>query len=266
MPQEYYIRQPDQEEGRGPFTVEKLISLVDADQVDQDTLIYDNEAEQWVALTSNEELKNAVFPVKETLVLKPKSEADMDLLNLGEDKLPAVTVQDMLAAAEGTTEETAHARKKEKWENMAAELSRPVFASIMLLSAFMFVYPSWQIVQKIINEGNYLLLIQRPMVILGAADLFFAIAVFLGVTEVYQMIRFRVMIGMGYFGFIHWAAWQAGGDQNSLILLISVIGMSIGIYICTITLRFFLMLTAAVVAIAGICVYAWLQVLAPLFQ
>ncbi len=189
----------------------------------------------------------------------------MDLLNLGEDKIPEITVHDMLAAAEGTTEETSHARKKEKWEAKAAELSRPVLASIMLLSGFTFVYPSWQIVQEIINDENYLLILQRPMLILGAADLFFAISVFLGVTEVYQMIRFRFMLGMGYFGFIHWAAWQAGGDQTSLYLLVSVIVLSIGVYICTITLRFFLMVFSAIVAIAGICAFAWFQVIAPLF-
>lgn len=266
MPQQYYIRQPDTEERRGPFTVEKLISLVDADQVTKETLIYNDETQQWTALILNEELKNAVFPEKETLVLKPKSADEMDLLNLGEDKIPEITVHDMLAAAEGTTEETAHLKKKEKWEAKAAELSRPVLASIMLLSAFTFVYPSWQIVQEIINEQNYLLILQKPMVILGAADLFFAISVFLGVTEVYQIIRFRFMLGMGYFGFIYWAAWQAGGDLTSLYLMVSVIASSIGVYICTITLRFFLMLISAVVALAGICAYAWFQVVAPLFQ
>ena len=266
MPDEYNIRQPEDEESRGPFTLEKLISLVDADQVTPDTLVYDNETEQWTAISDNPELKNAIFPVKETLVLKPKSEDDMDLLNLGESEIPEISVHDMLSAAEGTSEETSHLKAKAKWESRAAELSRPILASIMFLSAFTFCYPSWQIVQKVIEDKNYMLILQNPLVIVGAADLFFAICVFLAVTEIYQVIRFRAMAGLGYFGFIYWAAWQAGGDQNSLYLMISIIALSIGIYICTITLRFFLMLFASIMALAGIIVYAWLEVLSALFQ
>ena len=93
MPQEYYIRQPDSDEPRGPFTVDKLSSLAEADQVDRDTLYYAEEEEEWVSIRSNEDLLREVFPEKKKLSLKPKAEEDMNLLNAAEEEIEATAIQ-----------------------------------------------------------------------------------------------------------------------------------------------------------------------------
>ncbi len=50
--EEYYIRAPDSEDARGPFNMEKLSSLVEIDQVDKETLYYDDEKEEWLAFSA----------------------------------------------------------------------------------------------------------------------------------------------------------------------------------------------------------------------
>ena len=43
---EYYIRTPEQDESRGPFTVSKLNTLAEAGQVKENTLYYDEDKEE----------------------------------------------------------------------------------------------------------------------------------------------------------------------------------------------------------------------------
>jgi hypothetical protein len=68
------------------------------------------------------------------------------------------------------------------------------------------------------------------------------------------------MVGLGYFGFLHWATWQTG-DQMSLYLMVSSIGAGMGILICTLTLNFMLMASFAVFGILGVGSYLYFTVI-----
>ena len=70
--QELYIRNATETEARGPFNVQQVADLAEAGQVTADTLIYDANTEQWVALNTNPDLMRSIFPEKKKLSLKAK--------------------------------------------------------------------------------------------------------------------------------------------------------------------------------------------------
>lgn len=258
MAKEYYIRQPEADNARGPFNLSKLTGMAETGQIDLNTLIYHEE--EWLVIGSSEELKQTIFPEKRKLGLKVKSDEDLNLLNVDEDEEETIAVADMLAAAEGDTEETKHIKEKAIWQNKAAALAIPCIGVIMILSAITHIYPSIDIVQTVIDDEDYMLLLRRPLILVGALDLFFAISLFLSVTEIYPLLRLRAMVGLGYFGFLHWATWQTG-DQMSLYLMVSSIGAGMGIFICTLTLNFMLMASFAMFGILGVGSYFYFTVI-----
>ena len=70
--QEYYIREASENEARGPFNLEQLISLAETGQVTVETLWYDAALEDWTAIGATEELKTSLFPEKRKLRMKVK--------------------------------------------------------------------------------------------------------------------------------------------------------------------------------------------------
>ena len=101
--QEIYIRNATEIEARGPFSAQQIADLAEAGQVTFETFIYDGATEQWVALNTNAELMSVVFPKKKKLVLKAK---EIKILNKLDANAKAITVDDILAAAEGRTDDT----------------------------------------------------------------------------------------------------------------------------------------------------------------
>jgi len=253
---EYYIRSADSEESRGPFTLDQITSLVDASQVDRDTLYYDDKSEDWHTIESNEELRKVVFPEKVKLGLKAKAKDDMDLLNAGEDELAPVTVEDMLAAAEGDTEDTKHLKTQEKLRDKAAAMALPALGAIMALSAFNNLFPNFKYMQTLVEEKDFMILIQHPLFAVGIIDAFLALCLFLAVVEIYPMVRLRAAVGLGYLGFFHWAQWF-NGDPNAQYLMITAIAGSLGVYVCTLTLNFFVMITFTLLGVLGMGGYAF---------
>ena len=72
---EYFVRNPDSENARGPFTMDKLVSLADAGQFTRDSLIYDEEDEKWKAIRDNSALCAQMFPEKKKLTLRRRDTA-----------------------------------------------------------------------------------------------------------------------------------------------------------------------------------------------
>ncbi len=104
VPQEFYIRSETETEARGPFSLDQVASLADAGQVTAETLYYDATTEEWVAVGANAEVKAAVFPEKKKLTIK--RDTKVATLNKQTDSAAPISVNDMLAAAEGRTDET----------------------------------------------------------------------------------------------------------------------------------------------------------------
>jgi hypothetical protein len=87
-------------------------------------------------------------------------------------------------------------------------------------------------------------------------DLFFALLLFLTVTTSFPMLRVRMMIGMGFFGFLHFSEW-INGNSMALLPALGVIVSSLGIFIITLTLNLGLMIGCAIFSLSGLAMYAW---------
>lgn len=236
--QEYYIRNPDSEESRGPFSVEQLASLGETGHVSLETYVYNTEEEQWEVLESNEELRAAVFPEKKRLTMKPKGE--FESLNKGEAELPAVTVDELLAAAEGNTEETRHKKKVNIWREKAAVLAMYIAGAAFVLSAV-----GLFLVQRgLFADFEASVVFTNPMILVGLLDLGIALILFLQTTAVYPLIRFRTMLGAGFALFFFWAV------EQPLVGVVAALGW-LGIYGLTLFLDKIPFLTTTALAIFG---------------
>jgi hypothetical protein len=241
--QEIYIRNATETEARGPFNARQVADLAEAGQVTAETLIYDAVTEQWVALNSNSELMAAVFPEKKKLGLKAK---DIATLNQPTQEVRPISVNDMLAAAEGRTGDTsskadpqiamARAAKIDMWGALASLVAAAGAEILPSTSAFVSM------------DGAKLL--AEPLVVLGMLDLVLAILLGLGMTSLYPFIRFRAALGLGLMGFMYYAQGQP------VALLAAIVG-SVGLYLCTIVVSLIPALVAVAAGVGGMGMLAW---------
>jgi len=253
MPEEFYIRAPDSTDSRGPYSPAQIASLAEADQVTQETLYYDEGKEAWATIVSNEELAHVVFPTKKRLALRAREAAPPPLQ--GNDAGSDLSVDSMLAAAEGQTEDTRHRKRSQRSASRAASLSPIVIGIILLLSATGMIYPSIDLIQTLIDgEESWFKLLSQPGVIVGAIDILFALACFLAATEVYPLIRFRVALGLGFFGYYFWAM----GDD---LMALGVVLGSLSVFVATMTLSIFWLLFFAVLGIVSMGYFALMSFL-----
>jgi hypothetical protein len=265
MAEEYFIRGPEEETARGPYGIDELLTLAEAGQITPEHYYFDPRMESWALILTNEPLKDKIFPEKKRLTLRKKTEDEIASLNKGEEETEAVKVEEMLAAAEGHTEETKYVRNKRLWQERTAALSVPTLGVMLLISALSVLYPSWNIVNGIINEqeGAWQLLFQQPVVLLGALDLIMAAFLFLNATEIFPLIRFRAMLGAGFFSIIFFSNFLNGDPQGAWMCL-SNLAFGVGLYVCTLTLNFPMMVASAGFGIAGALGIAWYSNLVPL--
>jgi len=241
--QEIYIRNESDTEARGPYNVEQLTSLAETGGVTPETLIYDAAVEQWVALGTNAELMALAFPEKKKLILKAK---EIKTLNKADEHAKAITVDDMLAAAEGRTADTAD--KKDPQIAMARAAKIGMWAAIVTLVA--------AAAGEILPGTDALLamdpakLMAHPLVILGAVDVVLAVLLGLGMVTLYPLVRFRAALGFGLIGFMFYA-------QGLGLPLIEVAAGSAGLYLCTILVSLLPVLIAAAAGIVGMAALAW---------
>ena len=299
--QEYFIRNPDSENARGPFTIDKLQSLVDAEQLDRKTLYYDDSVERWFPIGDNSDMCDLLFPQKTKLTLRkgmqraedapppppPKEEpaapgpkmppiptqeveisAEVEEDDDDEDEPSRIDVQDILAAAEGDTDEMSRLRSAKKWRGRAAAISTTMMAVIMLVSAVTLLIDSWDMIYQLVLKGkdaDWSKLLDAPIAILGLIDAFLALMLYLAVTEIYPLLRFRVMVGFGFFGYLAFSSYLAG----NAIALYTIGGLGIfalGLYTATPTLSFPILVLCGLGSTGGLIVFGltryapqWLQ-------
>jgi hypothetical protein len=242
--QEFYVRGVNDTEARGPFTVEQLVTLGEIGQIDTETLYYDASTEQWAAIGANEELKNAVFPQKKKLAVKAKE--NIKFLNVAKEEHKPITVEQMLAAAEGRTEETKDARNLINAQNWSAKIGIYSGLVMFLLSATALVLPHADMVLAV-DLGK---IAGEPLVILGLVDLVCAVLLGLGMSAAYPFIRFRAVLGIGFLGLLYWLQ-----DQPMVALAVAV--GSAGMYFCTVFLSYAPIITAALLGLAGMGGFAF---------
>jgi len=242
--QEIYIRGINDTEARGPFTLEQLVSLGETGGIDGETLYYDTTTEQWATFSSSEEMMNLVFPPKKKLSVKPKE--NVRTTGAEKEEQAPITIEQMLAAAEGRTEDTEDKRAQIVAQEVSAKIGLYSGTAILLVSAAALLVPHADIIAQL----DYAKVLKEPLVLLGAVDLFCAIMLGLGVAAAYPFIRFRAALGVGFLGLLFWLQGQPG-------LACAAIAGSVGMYFCTVFLSYLPVITAAVLGLAGMGFMAW---------
>lgn len=241
--QEIYIRNASETEARGPFNIQQVADLAEAGQVTSDTLVYDAEAEQWLTINSKPELMAAVFPAKKKLALKPKEFA---ALNRPQENAREISVDDMLAAAEGRTEDTKGKGSREESMARAARLGMLAAIVICVLAAAAEVLPS----SDVLNNFSADKLFSHPLIVLGGIDLVLAVLLGLGMVTLYPLVRFRAAFGFGVMGFMFYAQGMTT-ELGELAL------GCVGLYLCTLVVSMVPAFLAAAAGIAGMGLLAW---------
>lgn len=241
--QEIYIRNATDTEAKGPYGLEQLTSLGESGQVTPETLVYDATSEQWVALSTQTELMAAIFPEKRKHTLK---KAEFKALNKPDEGAKAISVDDMLAAAEGRTADTADKKDPEIAMLRAAKIGTWSVILALLVSAAGELLPSVDAV----TSGDLGQILAQPLVLFGAIDIFLIVMLGLGVMAFYPFVRFRAALGFGYLAFIFYV------QGAPTLLLYAGIGAA-GLYLCTVFVSLLPVIVAAAAAIGGLGLVAW---------
>ena len=243
--QEIYVRGASDTEARGPFTMEQLVSLVEAGQVSTETYFYDSVTEQWLLISSSPQMKALLWPEKRKMGFKQK---EFKVVN--EDKPNSespITVQQFLAAAEGKTEDTKDKQDKSVMMMSASIWGTRSAAIISLLSAAALILPGIDAVMA----GDWAKMAQKPLIFLGAVDVVIGLLLLLGVISLYPFVRFRAVFGLGLMGFLFMT-------QGQVTAMIAVAAGSVGLYFCTIFLSYIPLSVAALVGLGGMAMLATL--------
>ena len=243
--QEFYIRGEADTEARGPFSIDQLASLAEAGQVNGDTLYYDAAVEQWVTAGSNPELMATLFPEKRKL--RMKQQVEVKTVNVEKEGEDPIRVEEMLAAAEGKTKETAGKGDPKAAFEAVAGWGRRALTLIMILTVVSGVVPNLDPIYAL--DWNKIL--TTPTILFGLMDVFITILLLLGATSVYPFVRFRALLGLGFFGVLHYTA----GETQFLVPLVAA---SAGMYLTTAAVNWTVLISASAVGILGSGVYAYL--------
>jgi hypothetical protein len=241
--QELYIRNATETEARGPFTVQQVADLAEAGQVTAETLVYDAGTEQWIAIGANAELLQAVFPEKKKLGLKAK---EIKTLNKPDDDAKPITVNDMLDAAEGRTDDTRGKADPEVAMARAAKVGLVGALAILVLAAAGEALSGTDALIAMSGEK----LLQKPLVLLGVLDLGLAVLLGLGMTTIYPFIRFRAALGLGIVGFMLFA-------QGQTVPLLALVAGSVGLYLSTVFVSLIPVIAAVAIGAGGMGFLSW---------
>ncbi len=248
--QEFYIRQPSETEARGPYSLDQLVSLAETGSVTLETLYYDATNEQWAAISDSPEIKAGVFPEKRKFSIKAKE--SLSAINKPKtDSSAPITVDDMLAAAEGRTEDTKDKQNGEVAATRAAAIGMWSLVAMFCCSAAGEMLPA---VDALLTMEPAKIAAQ-PLAILGAIDLVFAVLLGLGMVNLYPMVRFRAACGAGFFGLVFLL-------QGHHAPMLAAIAGSLGLYACTIFVSTLPLMIASAVGLGGLGYVAYHLILA----
>lgn len=241
--QEIYIRNPQETEAHGPFTLQQLADLAEAGRATRETLFYNLDIDQWAPISSQPELVAAMFPEKKRLALKAK---EINKLNQDEAGGSGISVDDMLAAAEGRTAETAS--KKDPTIAMAQAARMGMWAATLslLAAAAGEALPSFEPLMALDMPK----LLTQPLAFLGVVDLYLAVMLALGVVSFYPFVRFRAAFGVGLTG------WLFYTEETMLPFLLVLIG-SVGLYLSTVVLHRLRAVAFGLLGVGGMGTFAW---------
>jgi hypothetical protein len=184
-----------------------------------------------------------VFPEKKKLSLKAK---EIKTLNKTDANAKEISVHDMLAAAEGRTDDTKG--KADPQIAMARAAKIGMFSALiaLVLAAAGELLPATDVLTAPTLEK----VIAQPFVILGAIDIVLAVLLGLGMVTLYPLVRFRAALGLGLMGFMFYA-------QGLPVPLLQVTAGCVGLYLCTVFVNLIPAVIAAAAAVGGMGTLAW---------
>lgn len=235
---EFYIRNAEEIDARGPYTLEQLTALGETGHVTPATLYYDAMGEKWVVIGDNAELKGLVFPEKKKLTLKRVDETSSAAGLTHEPQ--GADVNDFLQAAEGRTEDTKERLAASTRADRCAKIGTWSCIVMLVFAAAGEIMPSLDV----LTHFSVAKLVANPLVILGLLDVLLALVLALGVVTAYPFVRFRAMLGLGFLGFIFY------GQGRTLPLLAAIAG-SLGLYLSTIFLRYLPLAFSVLLGLVG---------------
>lgn len=238
--QEFYIRHASETEARGPYNLEQLVSLAETGSVTVETLYYDATTEQWAVIGENPQVKAAIFPEKRKLTIKAK-ESLGSINKPRTDSLAPITVDDMLAAAEGRSEDTKDKQSGEIAASRAAAIGMWAIVAMFVLSAAGEMLPAVDALMALDPAK----LAAQPLAILGALDLAFAVLIGLGMVNLYPVVRFRAACGLGFFGLVFFL-------QGLHVPMLAAVAGSVALYLCTIFISTLPVIIAGAVGVGGL--------------
>ncbi len=236
--QEFYIRQANENEARGPFSREQLMSLAENGQVTRETLYYEATTEQWVPVGENEELVNELYPEKK--ILRVRAKDTIASLNTTNENDRPITVDDMLAAAEGRTEDTKDRLDPQIAASVAAGIGRYAALVMLLMTSLAFALPAIDQITVMDLPGMLL----KPLAFIAFLDLFLALLLGLQVVTIYPLIRFRAALVLGYLGIM----FYLDGDMFNVF---AALASSAGLYLCTVSRSIVLTIIFGLLGLAG---------------
>jgi hypothetical protein len=238
--QEFYIRKEGDEDSRGPFTLEQLASLIEAGQIDRQTFYYDSVAEKWVEIQSNPELVVTLFPTKKKLSMRQKEVVTTINVKPVTDEKP-ITVEEMLAAAEGNTSETRGKRDRSGDRARAAQWGMRVLGLMFLTSAAGLLVNNMAKLQTL----EFFTLITTPEIVFGVVDLLIAALLFLEMTDAYPIVRLRAAVGIGFF------AVYLGALPDQRMALLAVVAGSVAAFILSLLTNLWGVIVVGALGLAG---------------
>jgi len=241
---DYFIRYPDSEEAKGPYNIEQLQSLCEAKKVTPDTLHYDEEKEVWIAIRGNKDLHETLFPKEKKLTLRKKDEAPVAETKEEPASEPDINVSEILAAAEGETQET-----KDKVSDSQWRLRTMIWASHSLTLSFIISGLGLTFLHlESVLSGDPSVLLKNPFVLLAGIDILFGVFLALSVTAIYPLVRLRAALGIGFF-LIYFYSF----DQMTIAVLAAL--SMVGIYVNTFIARISVFIFTGPMAILGTVAY-----------
>jgi hypothetical protein len=93
-------------------------------------------------------------------------------------------------------------------------------------------------------------LLHQPFALVGLFDFLLALGLFLNVFSLFPLVRFRAMLGLGFFLLTYWSL----GDHAGMVASVCA---GLGLFICTMTLNLTVMIVFALVGVGGMGYLAW---------
>jgi hypothetical protein len=200
-----YIRQPNEEQGRGPYTSEQLESLASTGHIQPDTH-FSTDGSEWFTIQARPELYLKLFPPQQTIRLKKKASPSVGAA------ATAVSAIDTAGEADDLTrilKRDATIARKQAATGLTARLLNPIPWHTQITGVIMLL-TSWTLLTHYSNKitsvfGEPSLLWQHPLLTVGLIDLLVAILLFMGSRTLYSYVRARLLVMAGIALLYCWA-------------------------------------------------------------